>query len=259
MAIPFRKYQGTGNDFILIDNRQQVFNKNNTTQVAAMCDRRFGIGADGLILLENHDRLDFHMVYYNSDGNPSSMCGNGGRCIVHFARELGVITGTAHFMAVDGEHRATITNNQVSLQMQDVATVQIKDNACFLNTGSPHHVTQVEAVMELPNSEVHKTGRAIRNQVYGQAGANVNFVTEQDDFFQVRTYERGVEAETLSCGTGVTAVALAVHYLKQTTSTQVKLETRGGMLSVQFTPTNNGYKDVYLIGPATFVFQGQWN
>lgn len=256
MQIEFYKYQGTGNDFVLIDNRSQIFNKNDTSLVARMCDRKFGIGADGLILLEAHPASHFSMVYYNSDGNLSSMCGNGGRCIVHFARFLGIISSEAEFEAVDGMHRATIQDDRVSLKMNDVSTIKNTGDAVFLDTGSPHHI---EMVNDLSNFPVYSEGKKIRYDLYGKQGANVNFVEPlADDIFSVRTYERGVEDETLSCGTGVTAVALGMHAVGKTSAEVVTLQTPGGSLEVTFRKTNTGYENVYLKGPAVQVFKGIW-
>lgn len=253
----FYKYQGTGNDFVMIDNRQNTFPKNNTKLVAQLCDRRFGIGADGLILLENDTETHFKMVYYNSDGNPSSMCGNGGRCIVAFAKKLGIIQNQATFMAVDGIHYATINQDGiVSLQMTDVDSVNCKPEYCFLNTGSPHHVALVE---NLQDYDVKTNGAKIRySDLYGQAGSNVNFVQPiSSNHFALRTYERGVEDETLSCGTGATAVAIAMNAIGKTTSNEVELTVQGGTLKVTFDKVNNSYTNVFLIGAAQFVFEGK--
>ncbi|MEZ4874546.1 MAG: diaminopimelate epimerase [Flavobacteriaceae bacterium] len=256
MAFEFYKYQGTGNDFVLIDNRLKQFPKEDTKLVAALCDRRFGIGADGLILLESHPTLDFTMVYYNSDGNLSSMCGNGGRCLVMFANFLGLIHHEARFEAVDGIHFATINNDLVSLGMSDVEGILVTENHLFLNTGSPHHVQLVE---DIENHPVFSEGRSIRHELYGAEGANVNFVEQvSHNSFKVRTYERGVEDETLSCGTGVTAVALAMFELGKTIATQVAIETPGGVLKVQFEKKDLGYAHIQLIGPAIQVFKGVW-
>jgi diaminopimelate epimerase len=256
MKQTFYKYQGTGNDFVMIDNRQQTFDKTNTKHVAFLCDRRFGIGADGLILLENHDTLDFKMVYYNADGNESSMCGNGGRCLVAFAKQLGVIEDTCSFEAIDGLHLASIENGIVKLQMQDVDTVEKYENHVFLNTGSPHHV-QFES--EIEDFDIKTKGAKIRyGAPYNQVGSNVNFVKKiSDSDFRVRTYERGVEDETLSCGTGVTAVAIAMHYLGKTSKDHVNLKVQGGDLQVEFDFDDGFYNNVWLIGPATFVFKGE--
>lgn len=256
MEYTFYKYQGTGNDFVMIDNRDETFPKNNTKLVAKLCDRRFGIGADGLILLENADSTDFRMVYYNSDGNTSTMCGNGGRCIVAFANYLGLIDNETEFEAVDGRHHATIANDgTVSLHMKDVHTVSVYENYVFLDTGSPHHVELVE---DLEKLDVKQIGSSIRySGLYGDAGANVNFVSPLGaDKFSVRTYERGVEDETYSCGTGVTAVAIAMKILGKTDANEVALATPGGLLKVSFVQQGKEFKEVYLTGPATFVFQG---
>ncbi|TNJ43121.1 diaminopimelate epimerase [Tamlana fucoidanivorans] len=255
MQQTFYKYQGTGNDFVMIDNRQQNFDKNDTKQVAFMCDRRFGIGADGLILLENHPEYDFKMVYYNADGNESSMCGNGGRCLVAFAQQLGVISDKAVFEAVDGLHHATIKDGIVKLQMVDVDTIETYENYVFLNTGSPHHVQFEDQIQAF---DIKKEGAKIRyGAPYNEAGANVNFVKKiSENTFRVRTYERGVEDETLSCGTGATAVAIAMHAMGEVNTNHVKLSVEGGELEVCFDTQNGEYKNVWLIGPATFVFKG---
>jgi diaminopimelate epimerase len=256
MQLIFYKYQGTGNDFIMVDNRLEFFPKENRKLIEKLCNRRFGIGADGLILLENHPNYDFRMVYFNSDGNESSMCGNGGRCLVAFAQQLGIIQDTAEFEAVDGFHYATITSDQwVSLQMKDVQVVSVYDGYTFLNTGSPHHVQLVD---DLKNYPVKTEGAKIRySQLYGEAGSNVNFVTQIDsNHFAVRTYERGVEDETLSCGTGVTAVAIAMYEAGKTTSNVIDLQVEGGKLQVQFKKHEGNYTAVFLTGPATFVFEG---
>ncbi len=254
MELQFYKYQGTGNDFILVDNRPLLFSKNDTKLVAALCDRKFGIGADGLILLEEHPTVDFTMVYYNADGNISSMCGNGGRCITHFANFLGIIDTTATFEAIDGLHETKIEDGLVHLKMQNVTEIQQEKEFTFLDTGSPHHVEVVEKLSEF---DVFTKGRSIRNNRYGKTGANVNFVEElSENNFAVRTYERGVEDETLSCGTGVTAVALAMHASGRVTSEKVALQQPGGTLQISFSKTEEGYKNVFLIGPATQVFKG---
>jgi len=256
MTLTFFKYQGTGNDFIIVDNRSQIIDKNNTKRIAQLCDRRFGIGADGFILLENDKFSDFKMVYYNSDGNESSMCGNGGRCITAFAKFLGVIDDSAIFTAIDGLHNAKIENDTVYLQMHDVSEVETYGDHLFLDTGSPHHVALVSNLKTL---DVKSTGSKIRyGQPYNDIGSNVNFVEQvSNDSFAVRTYERGVEDETLSCGTGVTAVALAMHESGKTKSQAVNLKTEGGELKVTFNSDENGYNDIWLIGPATQVFKGE--
>ncbi|WP_353084949.1 diaminopimelate epimerase [Flavobacterium sp.] len=257
MQIKFYKYQGTGNDFIMIDNRLDFFPKDAVVIIEKLCDRRFGIGADGLILLENDSDADFRMVYYNSDGNQSSMCGNGGRCLVAFAKSLGMINDKTTFIATDGLHHATILDNgHISLQMKDVSDVKIENEYVFLNTGSPHHVAMVN---DIQNKDIKKDGAAIRySDLYGKEGSNVNFVSQLGDAnFRLRTYERGVEDETLSCGTGATATAIAMHSLGNTNSNAIAIEVEGGKLTVSFDKTNAGYEKVMLEGPATFVFEGE--
>lgn len=256
MEYIFYKYQGTGNDFVIIDNRQNFFPKNNTKLIAQICDRKFGVGADGLLLLEDHSSADFTMHYYNADGNIGSMCGNGGRCMVHFADYLNMIDGVATFEAIDGMHEATLMNNIISLSMNNVDTVKISGTHSFVDTGSPHHV---QMVSKLESMNVISLGRQIRTTMYGESGANINFVEQNEDgSFSVRTYERGVENETLSCGTGVTAVALAMYENGLTNSTKVTLKTLGGNLSVSFMKSESGYESIKLIGPATQVFKGIW-
>ncbi|MDE3740681.1 diaminopimelate epimerase [Maribacter polysaccharolyticus] len=257
-SLIFYKYQGTGNDFVMVDNRNDIFPKSDTEFVAHLCHRRFGIGADGLILLENDPTLDFKMVYYNADGNEGSMCGNGGRCLVAFANFLGVIASEAKFNAVDGEHSATVEAGIVELKMGDVTEIKTKPNAYFLDTGSPHHV---QLVNELQNLDVFKEGSRLRYGLYGEKGSNINFVESiGNGAFAVRTYERGVEDETLSCGTGVTATAIAMHKAGKVSANVVDIETQGGNLQVRFTVDTTGYSNVYLKGPATQVFKGeiQW-
>jgi diaminopimelate epimerase len=257
MKITFFKYQGTGNDFVMIDNRQNIFPKNNTKLIEKLCDRRFGIGADGLILLENDIETDFRMVYYNSDGNESSMCGNGGRCLVAFAKSLNVIGNETTFLATDGLHHASILeNNIISLQMKNVSEIKIQNDYVFLNTGSPHHVIMVD---DLENFDVKTNGAKIRySDLYGNEGSNVNFVKQfSENHFALRTYERGVEDETLSCGTGATAAAIAMNAIGKTIANHIYLDVEGGKLEVSFVKEGNNYTNVFLKGPATFVFEGE--
>ena len=194
------------------------------------------------------------MVYYNADGKAGSMCGNGGRCTVAFAKHLKIVSDTASFTAVDGIHIAKINTNTVSLQMQEVAEIKIKPECLFLDTGSPHHV---QLVKDLDNFDVFAEGKKLRYGLYGKLGSNINFVEQYDDTFKVRTYERGVEDETLSCGTGVTAVALAMHKTGKTTATEITVKTRGGDLNVEFQQNRGSYKNIHLIGPAKQVFKGE--
>ncbi len=256
MEIEFFKYQGTGNDFVLIDNRKRWFPKTDIDCIKHLCDRRFGIGGDGLILLEEDNEVDFKMVYFNSDGAESTMCGNGGRCMVAFAKYLGAISSNkASFRAVDGLHSATIdATEKVKLKMKDVDEVMERESYLFLDTGSPHHV---QLVKNIDGLNVQQEGSKIRYGLYGQSGSNINFVEPSDDEgFKVRTYERGVEAETLSCGTGVTAVALAMHAKGFVNDGPVVLDTPGGELRVDFETSTTGYQNVYLTGPAQQVFKG---
>lgn len=256
MQIEFKKYEGTGNDFILIDNRNLVFPKNNTELISRWCDRRFGIGADGLILIENDKFSDFSMLYFNSDGRLGSMCGNGGRCAVAFARSLGMAGNEATFTAADGLHIAQmLPDGRIALGMSDVSEIRISDKAVFLNTGSPHHITFSQA---LDTCDVQSLGAKIRNsEEYAPHGTNVNFVAPQaDGSFKIRTYERGVEAETLSCGTGATAVAIAMYELGKTSAQNIVIHVAGGTLSVAFRKNGFTYSDIVLTGLATMVFKG---
>ncbi|VAW09874.1 Diaminopimelate epimerase [hydrothermal vent metagenome] len=254
MKLSFYKYQGTGNDFVVIDNRDLFFPKGDAKQVSFLCDRRLGIGADGLILLEKDPVHDFNMIYYNADGNISTMCGNGGRCLVAFANYLGIIDNKASFLAIDGLHTATIEKEAVSLQMGDVTEIKSKPTSFFLDTGSPHHVQMVESLKEF---NVCKEGAKLRYGLYGEKGSNINFVKQKTtNSFAVRTYERGVEDETLSCGTGVVAVALAMYSSGKADKNDIAIETQGGELRVQF-EGNGAFHNIYLTGPAKQVFKGE--
>ena len=255
MGLEFYKYQGTGNDFVMIDNRSRSFPSNNQEYIAKLCDRRFGVGADGLILLEPCEFSDFKMVYFNADGRESTMCGNGGRCLVAFANYLGYRAETIVFDAVDGKHVATIDDTLVNLQMQDVNEVLVKEDYVFLDTGSPHHVLMVD---DLKTLNVKEEGLAIRYDVYGEEGSNVNFVEQvAENEFTIRTYERGVEDETLSCGTGATAVAIAMYETGRTSAKDIIINVAGGVLNISFEITDKGYKNVFLKGKAIQVFKGE--
>lgn len=257
MKLEFSKYQGTGNDFILIDNRNGIIAPDNYSLIEQLCDRRFGIGGDGLMLLENAEGYDFRMRYYNSDGKEGSMCGNGGRCIIAFAYHLGVITKQAKFIAVDGEHLAKVDKMeneiQVSLKMIDVLDIELGDDFYFLDTGSPHFV---QFISNHENFDTFTEGKKIRyNSRFAEEGTNVNFVSLQGQDITVSTYERGVEDETYSCGTGVVASAISSGF--KINSNQFKIKTKGGNLEVHFNKINNNQiKDIWLIGPATYVFNG---
>ena len=257
MKIEFYKYQGTGNDFVLLDNRQGNYNDITPKQVNLLCNRRFGIGADGLMLLNIKEGFDFEMKYYNSDGNMGSMCGNGARCMLKFASMLGIKKSVYKFMATDGTHEAEIDlNGDVKLKMQDVKGVEDFTNHYVLNTGSPHYVKTITNIMKI---DVVGEGRAIRNsREYAEEGINVNFVEALDeDSIYVRTYERGVEDETLSCGTGVTAAALISAH-NDNGFNRVEVKTTGGKLSVEFDKVNEQeFVNIWLSGPAEMVYKGE--
>ncbi len=258
MTISFSKYQGTGNDFILLDNRQQIYSGLTQLEIAKYCDRRFGIGADGLMLLNLKEGYDFEMKYFNADGNQGSMCGNGGRCMVRFAYHLGIHRSIYHFLASDGEHEAEIDDGGgiINLKMQDVTSIREEDGDFILNTGSPHYVKIVDDVMDY---DVVKQGTEIRfNEEFNKEGINVNFVEQAElDEIIVRTYERGVEDETFSCGTGVTASAI-VCYHNEVGYNDVTVTTRGGKLVVKYDRLDSGhYTNIWLCGPAEKVFEGK--
>jgi diaminopimelate epimerase len=259
MKIAFSKYQGTGNDFILLDNRANLYDQLTQKQVAFMCDRRFGIGADGLMLLNNKPGYDFEMKYHNADGAEGSMCGNGGRCIIKFAASLGIRKNNYHFTAADGDHEAEIDmNDLVRLKMKDVNKVEIHSNHFILDTGSPHYVKFIRDIMKM---DVKSSGRLIRySPAFEKDGINVNFIEQLvDDKIFVRTYERGVEDETFSCGTGVTASALIAAH-NENGFNRVDVKTKGGSLSVEFEKRDEtNFENIYLIGPADFVFKGEIN
>lgn len=252
----FFKYQGTGNDFIMIDNRSAIFIPT-TEQIAYLCHRRFGIGADGLILIEKDANYDFRMVYFNADGNEGSMCGNGGRCAVKFAYDLGMFEQSTTFIAVDGEHKASVEGEIVSLKMIDVNTIEHHDTYDFLNTGSPHYVAFKSNLSAI---DMYSEGKAIRyaDEWVKRGGTNVNFVEVMgENEISVRTYERGVEDETYSCGTGVTACGI-VGFLNHGLTPPIKVNVLGGELKVDFiaqSPTQ--FTAIYLIGPAKMVFRGE--
>jgi diaminopimelate epimerase len=256
MTLPFYKYQGTGNDFVMIDNRHLGLGRD-TALIKKLCDRRFGIGGDGLIYLQERSGYDFEMVYFNSDGRESTMCGNGGRCLIRFAHDLGLGMSDFSFLAIDGPHRGRILpDGRVSLQMQDVTSTLHHEGDYVLNTGSPHYVHFVESVAEYP---VVAEGRRIRlSEPYRAEGINVNFVQVlSKDTIYVRTYERGVEEETLSCGTGVVASSIAFYHHGHCHASHISIRTLGGSLEVSFTEGKGQFTDVWLTGPAEAVFKGE--
>lgn len=243
----------------MIDDRNNAFDANNQKLIESLCDRRFGIGADGLILLQKHENSNFYMQYFNSDGRESSMCGNGGRCIAQFAKDLNIVNESASFFAIDGEHSASYKNGLVSLQMMNVSQVESRANNVFvLNTGSPHFVQFFD--QDVDSIDLVAEAKKIRyNSEFTANGINVNFVSIHHDVLKVRTYERGVEDETFSCGTGVTAAAIAYHLYKKDFSNQhfFQIATKGGNLSVNYLFIENNYSKVFLQGPAKFVFEGE--
>jgi len=255
MKIDFYKYQGTGNDFIILDNRLGNYTQLTSVEIAYLCDRRFGIGGDGLMLLQLKDGYDFEMVYYNSDGAEGSMCGNGGRCLTAFAKRMNVIDKSARFLATDGFHEVLIKENDwVELKMKDVTEIEIAADHSILNTGSPHYIKWEK---DVENTDVFAEGKRIRNSAPFRAnGINVNFVQVHFSHLSVRTYERGVEAETLSCGTGVTAAAIAAS--DEANGPQEKrVVTPGGELNVKFDKSSDtSFNNIWLCGPAKFVYSG---
>jgi diaminopimelate epimerase len=254
MSINFYKYQGTGNDFVIIDNRDGLIHLS-THQVKHICDRRFGVGADGLMLLNNLEGYDFEMVYYNADGKEGSMCGNGGRCLTKFAYDQGIHRDHYLFLATDGPHEAEMgSNHWIHLKMKDVDSIQDYQGDYVLNTGSPHYVKPVIGLMDL---NVFKEGHEIRySKDFEAIGVNVNFVEDLGQQLLVRTYERGVEDETLSCGTGVTAAALVFAH-NDNGFNRIEISTKGGNLAVEFDKIGEtAFKNIWLCGPATFVFKG---
>jgi len=257
MFIKFQKYQGAGNDFIIIDNRQFQLSLSIET-VARLCNRRFGIGADGLMLLEDCPGYDFRMRYFNADGHEASMCGNGGRCITAFAHELGLFRQSTRFIAVDGEHEATMSGpHSVKLKMCDVRGISPRQEGYFLNTGSPHYVKLVEAPFQM---NVFEEGKKIRySSGFMPEGTNVDFIHPTAERIETATYERGVEDETLACGTGCVASALTVALIRNDPQNTYALITKGGLLQVSFKQhPDHSFTDIWLQGPATFVFSGEY-
>lgn len=238
----------------MIDNRNFHFDSKNTELINQLCTRHFGIGADGLILLENHPDYDFKMVYFNSDGNESTMCGNGGRCIIQFAHDLKIINNKCSFIAIDGPHLGEVLENTIALQMQNVNAIKVNEERTELDTGSPHYVAFMN---ELPTDEFVSIARSIRqNETYKAEGINVNFAQTDGNKIKMRTFERGVENETLACGTGATAVAISAHKKGLISNNDIPVSVVGGELSVRFKEENGEYSNVWLTGPAKYVFEG---
>lgn len=254
MTVTFNKYQGAGNDFIMIDNRQGIIDPGDSVLINRLCDRRFAIGADGLILVCEYDGLDYEMKYFNADGKIGSMCGNGGRCTAHFALKLRIAGNKQKFLAFDGPHEAQVENDIVRLQMADVKGFKIVDGNFFINTGSPHYILFTDDVDSL---DVYEEGKKIRwSEKFAPGGTNVNFVKIADNGLIIRTFERGVEDETLACGTGVTASAIAAALKGHFDTSVINVRARGGDLKVEFKINNDEITDIWLTGPATFVYEG---
>jgi len=255
MRITFNKYQGAGNDFIIIDNRNGILDPSDSNLINRLCGRRFGIGADGLILISDHAGADFEMKYFNADGNTGSMCGNGGRCAAHFAIKTGIAGNKQRFMAFDGIHQAEVSDTVVRLRMADVEEYTIIDGNYFINTGSPHYMI---FTTEIDLLDVNAEGNRFRwAPQFTPGGTNVNFVEIRDKGLYIRTFERGVEEETLACGTGVTASAIASVLKGHFDTAPVRVKARGGDLEVDFKLENNKVTNVWLTGPATFVYEGE--
>jgi diaminopimelate epimerase len=252
----FSKYHGTGNDFIMVDDRDESFPLEQQSLISQLCNRRFGIGADGLILIRSHPDLDFRMIYFNADGKEGTLCGNGGRCAAAFAHRLGLCDMQTRFQAADGEHRAELVRPDiVRLYMRTVSGIRREGDHCTLDTGSPHYCTFTTGLEAL---DVNGLGRKIRySGTWREDGINVNFIQREGDHLFVRTYERGVEHETFSCGTGVVASAICAALSESNDKTAYQIRTLGGELSVSFQQTGpEKFEDIILSGPATYVFSG---
>lgn len=255
MEITFTKYHGAGNDFIIVDCRSQKFDFKNHNNIKNLCDRRFGIGADGLMILENDESFDFKMLYFNSDGHEGTMCGNGGRCITYYAFSLGIINKKTTFKATDGIHEAFIKDDIVYLKMNDVTEIKEFSDGILIDTGSPHFVK----LCDNPHSiDVNSIGRNIRNdERFSPKGVNVNFINNVQNNIQISTFERGVEAETLSCGTGSVASAIVSAIGKDNGNYTFIINAKGGTLGVSFEKQNKEYRNIWLSGPAVKVFEGK--
>ena len=262
MQIDFYKYEGTGNDFVIIDNRELTFQKNDKTLIQNICDRKKGVGADGLILLENHDELDFSMIYFNADGSESGFCGNGSRCITHLSNNLNIINDNAKFNAIDGIHESKITNGRISVKMNDVLKSDIfkyndKYSTTFVDTGSPHLIRIYENIDSI---DIVKEARELK-LIYSEYtdGLNINFCQISDSKIKLRTYERGVEDETLSCGTGAVASAVFLKDSGLVSNDKIEILMKGGLLSVELNKEKNLFSDIWLSGEVNMVFKGVYN
>ena len=259
MTLKFDKYQGAGNDFIILNNYDGFFSKLSEHQFREMCDRHRGIGADGVILLEPSNSVDFEMKYFNSDGKLSSLCGNGARCVVLYAYKNKIINGKTKFSATDGTHEAWLTSSdKVKIQIKEIKKILKHKESFVINTGSPHYLKIMDNISDL---NVKKEGSAIRySKDFIPEGINVNFIQiKNNSNFLIRTYERGVEDETLACGTGAVAAAIVMHNIGKTSgNTNIEIETLGGSLNVNFDFENSVYKNIFLEGPVKYVFSGTY-
>ena len=262
MQLDFYKYEGTGNDFVIIDNRELTFQKNDKTLIQSICDRKKGVGADGLILLENHDELDFSMTYFNADGSESGFCGNGSRCITHLSNNLNIINDNAKFNAIDGIHESKITNGTISVKMNDVLKSEIykyndKYSTTFVDTGSPHLIRIYENIDSI---DIVKEARELK-LIYSEYtnGLNINFCQISDSKIKLRTYERGVEDETLSCGTGAVASAVFLKDSDLVSNDKIEILMKGGLLCVELNKEKNLFSDIWLSGEVNMVFKGVYN
>ncbi len=257
MTIDFVKYSGTGNDFILIDDRKEFFPSDNLQLISALCDRHFGVGSDGLMLIRESKDTDFEMIFFNPDGS-KSLCGNGSRCSVHFARSLGLTREQGSFVTTDGVHHyKMLSDNEIAIDMKPPSGAEKIDDFDFLNTGSPHLIVYTD---DLESKDVYSEGQRLRSiPPFNQEGTNVNFVSDLgNDKIEMRTYERGVENETLSCGTGVTAAALNLKR-DELGNHLVSVGTKGGDLRVHFKTLENGFSDIWLEGPVLKIFEGVYD
>ena len=255
MLIEFSKYQGTGNDFIIIDNTTNFFPKTNSKLINFLCDRKIGVGSDGLILIEKSKSSDFAMIYFNADGNLGSMCGNGARCSIHFSVHNKIIDNEVRFLAFDGLHTGSLSDNLVSVSMSDVLSYDEFNDFIYVDTGSPHLVKCVDDVNQI---DIVKISKEIQKDSRFQNGVNVNFLSkEKNDLYKIRTYERGVENETLSCGTGAVASAIALNILSLVDSESVHLKTKGGNLTVNLKRSENIFTNIFLSGNVARVFDGR--
>ena len=263
MALKFYKYQGTGNDFIIVDNRNLIFDKNNSLLIQKLCNRKTGVGSDGLILMENHKNLDFKMVYFNSDSSESGFCGNGSRCITHFAKFLGIVTDNVRFEAIDGIHRAKIIGDAIRVKMNNIDAFKIKHfnngyKATFVDSGSPHLLIYKS---DINNFDIIHESKSIKNHFKKNfsKGININYFSLSNDVVSLRTFERGVEDETLSCGTGAVALAVCLEINSKINNNKVLINTKGGELKVNLKKTESTYSDIWLTGRVEQVYLGEYN